>query len=135
MVERICPQCQAGNPVQAQHCAVCGTVLHPEDTQPLAKRPGSALMRSIPAVPARWQQASKAAALAAVALAVEVGAAWLQQRSAAKPAPLARRTLPAAASARRPGFVARQRVWETYEAGRLSHRVIEQTVWRLPGDE
>ena len=135
MVERICPGCQAGNPIEARHCAECGNALNTEDTQPLAKRPGSNLIRSIPAVPVRWQQASKAAALAVAALAVEAGAAWLQQRAGTKPAPLARQTPPEETPARAPGFVARQRVWETYDAGRLSSRMIEQTVWRLSDDQ
>ena len=131
MVERICPQCQADNLLEARRCAECGAELHVEDTRPLAKRPGSALIRRVPAVPVRWQQASKAAALGAVALAVEAGAAWMQRRAAARPAPLARRQPSEQTPMRAKGFVARQRVWETYERGRLSRRVVEQTVWHL----
>jgi hypothetical protein len=82
-------------------------------------------------LPVRWERAGKAVALGAVALAVEVGAALLQQRNSAKPAPLARRSNGTESSSPR-RFVARQRVWETYEQdGRLSRRVVEQTLWRL----
>ncbi len=75
MVERICPGCQSGNPLEARNCGRCGAALRPEGSRPLAKRPRSELIRRMPAVPVRWQQAGKAAALGAVALAVEVGAA------------------------------------------------------------
>jgi hypothetical protein len=128
MLERVCPVCQTGNAIEAEQCVECQALLD----QPLVHQPQRALTRRMPALPARWERAGKAVALGAVALAVEVGAAWLQQRNAAKPAPLARRTdaVEPAASPRK--FVARQRVWETYEPdGRLSRRVVEQTLWNL----
>ena len=128
MLERVCPVCRTGNPVEAEQCMECQAMLD----QPLVHQPQqSSLTRRVPALPARWERAGKAVALGAVALAVEVGAAWLQQRNAAKPAPLARQTdAVEPASPRR--FVARQRVWETFEQdGRLSRRVVEQTLWRL----
>ncbi len=123
MIERICPECAAGNPVDAQHCTSCGCVLE----EVLARRPGAALARSVPGLPVRWQRAGQAVALGVVALVVEAGAAWLQQRVRQSPAPLAR-TSPMGGGA----FVARQRVWETYENGSLQRRVVEQTVWRYP---
>ncbi len=126
MVERICPDCRAGNELEAHECASCGATL----VEALARRPGGILQRNAGALPARWQQAGKAAALGVVALAMEAGAAWLQHRAAQKPAPLARRP-----SAPRRGYVARQRVWETYENGSLSRRVVEQTMWSLPDDD
>lgn len=126
MVERICPDCRTGNELEAHECASCGATL----VEALARRPGGILHRNVPALPARWQQAGKAAALGVVALAVEAGAAWLQQRAAQKPAPLARRD-----TAPRRGYIARQRVWETYENGSLSRRVVEQTMWSLPDDD
>lgn len=97
---------------------------------PLARQTPGRLARSVPALPAQWQQAGKALALGAVALAAELGAAWLQQRQAQRPAPLAR--VP-----RRTGrsFIARQRVWETFESGRLTRRVVEQTIWNLEQEE
>jgi hypothetical protein len=127
MLERVCQMCQTGNPVDATVCIECRGMLD----QPLARQPQHSLTRRVPALPARWERAGKAVALGAVALAVEVGAAWLQQRNNAKPAPLARRSGETDQSAPRT-FVARQRVWETFEAdGRLSRRVVEQTLWRL----
>ena len=126
MVERICPECEAGNPRDAQRCVECGYLLE----QPLARQTGGMLARRAPALPARWQQAGKAVALGAVALAVEAGAAWLQQRSAQKPAPLARRPV-----SREGAVIARHRVWETYESGALTRRVVEQTVWRFPDED
>jgi hypothetical protein len=123
MIERICPECATGNPLEVEQCGACGCSLE----APLVRRSSGPLSRLTPGLPVRWQQAGKAVALGAVALAVEAGAAWLQQRAAQKPAPLARptRTRPA-------GFVAQQRVWETFENGTLRRRVIEQTVWRFP---
>ena len=125
MIERICGACGGGNAAEAETCSGCGAALE----QSLARRQGSAITRQLPALPARWQQAGKAVALGAVALAVEVGAAWLQQRAAGKPAPLVRVTPQPTSPG--PRLVARQRVWDTYEAGVLSRRVVEQTVWRM----
>ena len=124
MIERICPACQTTNSEEARVCVECGANLD----QPIVRQAPGQLARSFGALSPRWQQASKAAALGAVALAVELGAAWMQQRSAAKPAPLAR------TSQRTPRYVARRRTWETYEQGQLTHRVVEQTLWHLPED-
>ena len=129
MVERICNVCNAESSVEARACATCGATFG--EPQPLAKTHGSALARYTPALPRRWQQAGKAAALGAVALAVEMGAAWLHQRSQARPAPLARGDQLPERSPRRTRYIARHRVWETYEEGQLSRRVVEQTFWRL----
>jgi hypothetical protein len=138
MIERVCPTCNAGVAIDATVCEECGMALE----QPLAVQPRGKLARRLPAMPVRWQRAGKAVALGAVALAVEVGATWLHHRSAARPAPLARRPdstrVPPATS--NPGptyrgkFVARQRIWETYEGNRLSRRVVEQTLWQFPDD-
>src|SRR3954451_11230939 len=87
MLERVCPVCETGNPVDAEQCGTCHALLD----QPLVLQSQRPLARRVPALPARWERAGKAVALGAVALAVEVGAAWLQQRNNAKPAPLARR--------------------------------------------
>ena len=130
MVERICSTCRADNALDARHCAECGNALD----QALMKQPGGALALRVPALPARWQQAGKAVALGAVALAVEVGAAWLHQRAANKPAPLVLKGRTEPASRTTHGYVAQQRVWETYEGGEMTRRFVEQTVWRL-GDE
>ena len=129
MIERICSNCQTGNTLEAEHCVACGAALD----QPLARRPGAVLARWSSGVPVRWQRAGKAMALGAAALAVEVGAAWLQRRANARPAPIVRYE-GADRGSLRPRFVARQRVWETYEGGQISRRVIEQTVWRLPDE-
>ena len=130
MVERICPACRADNPPDARHCAECGTALD----QALMRRQSGALALRVPALPARWQQAGKAVALGAVALAVEVGAAWLHQRAGNKPAPLVLKGRPEPASQTAHGYVAQQRVWETYEGGELTQRVVEQTLWRIVDD-
>ena len=127
MIERICAVCRTGSPLDALSCVECGAFLD----QPLAERPRSALVRRLPAIPVRWQRAGKVAALGAVALAVEAGAAWLQHREAARPAPLARREPLDQTPRRRVGFVARQRIWETYQGDKLSHRVVEQTLWQI----
>ena len=127
MLERICPTCQTGNNPDATTCTECGTIFE----QPLARRSEGRLAQRGAQLPARWQQAGKAVALGAVALAVEVGAAWLQQRNASKGTALVPTESQRAITPKRSGFVARQRVWETYEGDRLTQRVIEQTVWNL----
>ncbi len=127
MIERVCRQCQAGNPVDNLRCAMCGAVLE----QPLARRPVTALARQAAKLPERWQRGGKAIALGAIAIAVEAGAAWLKQRA---DKPLARVTpeiTPRARTAPR-AVVARQRVWERYDQGQLTQRVVEQTVWHVP---
>ena len=133
MVERICSTCGAGVALDADVCEVCAMALH----QPLAAQPRAALARRGTTLPVRWQRAGKAVALGAVALAVEAGAAWLkqrEQRGTTGPAPLARRTSSGPLPPVRGGFVARQRVWETYDGERLSRRVVEQTIWHLPDE-
>ncbi len=133
MVERICPSCGAGVALDADTCETCDMALH----QPLAAQSRAALARRGTTLPIRWQRAGKAVALGAVALAVEAGAAWLkqrEQRGTTGPAPLARRDASGAAPPARGGYVARQRVWETYDSERLSRRIVEQTIWHLPED-
>ena len=105
----------------AQQCGACGA-----DLEEPVNRPAS-LLRRLPAIPVRVQHAGMAAALGAVALAVEAGAAWLKQRSIAQAQLRTEGDRPARSS----GFVAQQRIWETYEEGTLRHRVVEQTIWRL----
>ncbi len=128
MVERICPECRMSNTIDADRCEECDALIE----QPMVQRQTTGLVHQSSTVPIRWQRAGKAVALGAVALAVEVGAAWLQQRSNKQAAPLARRTAQTPQNMRR--YVARQRVWETYEQGALTRRVVEQTVWHLPED-
>lgn len=127
MIERICRQCQAGNPVDNLHCAACGTRLE----QPLARRQVTALTRQAARLPESWQRGGKAIALGAIALAVEAGAAWLKQRADSAPASPVLESAPPIRRERR-ALVARQRVWETYDGGQLTQRVVEQTVWRFP---
>ena len=129
MVERICPQCRMSNALDADICSECGVQIE----QSIVRRANTALAHNLGAIPARWQRAGKAVALGAVAVAVEVGAVWLQQRSNKQPAPLARR-IGQTTPQRAPRYIARQRVWETYEQGSLTRRVTEQTVWHLPED-
>jgi hypothetical protein len=133
MIERICPECRTSNALDANTCHECGASME----QPMAQHPTTALVQRSTtalahlqdAVPARWQRVGKAAALGAVALAVEVGAAWLQQRGSSRSTALVRTTTTPPKMRR---YVARQRVWENYEGGTLTRRVVEQTVWHLP---
>ncbi len=127
MIERVCRQCQAGNPVDSLRCAMCGAVLE----QPLARRPVTALARQAAKLPERWQRGGKAIALGAIAIAVEAGAAWLKQRAERPSTEVAPESAPRIRTEPRT-LVARQRVWETYDQGQLTQRVVEQTVWRFP---
>src|SRR6185503_5861970 len=83
MVERICPTCQHGNPIDDRFCGKCGA---PLERQMLARRPASQLTVAGRNLPVTWQQLGKTVALSAAALVAEVGLAWLRRRIEGGPA-------------------------------------------------
>jgi hypothetical protein len=154
MVERICPHCQHGNPLQNRFCGNCGTSLEPQD-QLAAGAQGqqtTGLALTTPALPTEFKQVGKAMAVSLMALAAEAGVAWLRSRLDQRPHagtsanthttepqanPLVRMTRPAAppeppAQSNRV-TVWSQRIIQTWEHGDLTRQTIERTIWRREG--
>jgi len=142
MVERICPACQHGNPLDDRFCGKCGA---PLERQLLARRGDAPLAVAGRQLPVTWQQFGKTVALSVAALAAEAGLAWLRKRiesgsfgtaaSLARSAPAAR---PAAAetTALRHGPVGNvvtivsQRVIEIWEGEDGRRQISERHFWR-----
>src|SRR5688500_8174764 len=133
MVERICPGCQHGNPLDDRFCGKCGAAL---ERQLPARRGESRLVVAGRNLPVTWQQLGKTVALSAAALAAEAGLAWLRRRleaggptqpiSLAKSAPTARPATSETTAITRPigsvDTIIRQRVvavWDCSDCTRM----------------
>ncbi len=141
MVERICPTCQHGNPLDDRFCGKCGALL---ERQLPARRGDASLVIAGHQLPVTWQQFGKTVALSAAALAAEIGLAWLRRRiesgPSAAPAPLARSTpaarpaAEASARASRPVgsvvTIVSERLIEIWESGEGRQQISERHVWR-----
>lgn len=135
MVERICPACRHGNPLENRYCGACGAALTGNDA--LAPREPSALApRTLSLSPAQMRQIGAALALGAATLAVEVGKAWLRRRMGT-PAPVTPITaatqnpiMPVAEPISVTTTIISQRVVEIWERGELVRQVVERHVWR-----
>jgi hypothetical protein len=140
MVERICPQCQHGNPLENRFCGACGSSL---ERQELATRPQAGLTVAGRPLPMRqMRQVGSAVALSIAAVAAEAGLAWLKRRvdQGGQPQasqPLARsapqQVTPASGS---PSVVTiiSQRVVEIWDQGSLTRQVVEKHIWRKEGE-
>lgn len=147
MVERICPVCQHGNPLDDRFCGKCGAALERQ----LPVRRGDARLAVMGRdLPVTWRQFGRTVALSAAALAAEAGLAWLRRRieagptapaALAKPAPSVLTELaPQAQAAPETTALARpigsvvtivsQRVVEIWEGGQATRRVVERSFWR-----
>lgn len=151
MVERICPQCQHGNPLNNRFCGQCGAPLERPALE--AGRPLS--LATTDHLPLRLQQVGRAVAVSVAALAAEAGLLWLrrrveQLRQPSAHAPITLNTLPresadqpvtvtrrAAAlpveqqhAAGRHVTIFRQRVIEVWEQGVLTRQTIDKSIWR-----
>ncbi|MEF3272827.1 MAG: zinc ribbon domain-containing protein [Chloroflexus sp.] len=140
MVERICPACRHGNPLENRYCGACGAAL--TGTDALASRETSALApRQFPLSSAQMRQIGTALALGAVTLALEAGKAWLRRRmgepqtvtavpitTTSTAAPIA--TSVAAEPITITTTIISQRVVEIWEHGELVRQVVERHVWR-----
>jgi len=141
MVERICPACQHGNPMDDRFCGKCGA---PLERQLLARRSDTRLTLAGRDLPVTWKQFSRTVALGVAALAAEAGLAWLRRRIEAGPAPASLAQIKAAttpgpevaettAIARPAGNVVTivsQRVVEIWDNGDGSRRIVERAFWR-----
>lgn len=133
MVERICPQCQYGNAVDAHYCSKCGVAL---DRLLPARRDDAPLVIAGRALPVSWKQVGKTVALGAAAMAAEIGLAWLRRRveSGQAPAPLARvqPSTPQSATGvvRSMTTIISQRVIEIVDDSAGRRTVIDRQLWR-----
>ena len=139
MVERICPACQHGNPLESRYCGKCGGTLERQLPARLAE---GRLVLAGRQLPVTWQQLGKTVALSAAALAAEVGFAWLRSRMesgrSAAPAPLAKTTpAPRAGDPQvitpPPGnavTIISQRVIEIWDSGDGHRRIEERAFWQ-----
>jgi len=142
MVERICPACQHGNPLDDRFCGKCGA---PLERQVLARRVDAPLAVAGRQLPITWQQFGKTVALSVAALAAEAGLAWLRKRietgTSGTVAPLAR-TMPtsrpatAETTALQRGSIGHavtivsQRVIEIWEGEDGRRQINERHFWR-----
>ena len=103
MVERICPACQHGNPLDDRFCGKCGV---PLERQLPARRTDAPLTVAGRQLPVTWQQFGKTVALSVAALAAEAGLAWLRRR------------------------IVSERLIEIWDSGDGRQHVSERHVWR-----
>lgn len=144
MVERICPSCQHGNPLDDHFCGKCGSALV---RQLPARREDTRLTVAGRQLPVTWQQFGKTMALSVAALAAEAGLAWLRRRvdsPGTQPTSLARTIVDAAtapkttALAPRPSgsvvTIVSERLIEMWESSDGHRHVSERHVWRRTED-
>lgn len=144
MVERICPQCQHGNPLENRFCGRCGTSLERNE---LAPRPDAGLTIAGHNLPVQFKQVGQAMAVSLAALAAEAGLAWLRRRVERinLPTPATQQITPVTQSssssivpatpAPRHNVVTifSQRVVEVWDREGLMRQTIERSVWRREG--
>jgi hypothetical protein len=130
MIERVCPRCQRGNPLDHRFCGDCGTALQRfEPGGELAPR-STALTIAGRQLPITLQQVGRTVALGALALAAEAAVGWLRRRGPAAAGDLARiLERPTGRNASIVTIVS-QRVIETVERGARGRTVSERSVWR-----
>lgn len=155
MVERICPRCQAGNPLDHRFCGQCGTSL--ERTERFLPGPESTSLMITGALPTRLRQIGRAMLVSLVTLAAEAGMVWLWHRIEAirrTPPLLAKEHIrvgadqqcgrasaastdsgalpirPSAGSGHYEVIVCGQRVVESWEQGQLVRQTVDRQIWR-----
>ncbi|NJL34236.1 MAG: zinc ribbon domain-containing protein [Chloroflexaceae bacterium] len=139
MVERICSQCQHGNPLDNRYCGRCGA---PIDQPQTARRQETALTLSRPQLPAELKQIGTTVALSLVTLAAEAGLAWLRgrvERIGSEPLPRPQaaptRQMVRAAPAAHPDTsdvetIMSQRIVQIWDEGSLTRQIVERTIWQ-----
>lgn len=141
MVERVCPTCQHGNPMDNRFCGACGA---PLEHNALAPRSPAAIVVAGQRIPlAQVREVGKAVAVGLAAIAAEAGIAYLRRRSeragipaaalAVRPADSAALAAQAGEQAARVVTIVSQRVVEVWEHGSLARQVVEKHVWRKEG--
>ncbi|PDV98360.1 zinc ribbon domain-containing protein [Candidatus Chloroploca asiatica] len=139
MVERICPVCQHGNPMENRFCGACGASL---EQHALAQRPSDALVIAGQTIPlTQVRQVGKAVAVGLAAVAVEAGIAWLRRRSEPTSLAVVPQTttltpshgLPQAEAVFGAVTIVSQRVVEIWDHGNLTRQIVEKHVWKKEG--
>ncbi len=147
MVERICPQCQHGNPLDNRFCGRCGASLERNE---LTSRPEMGLVPTRLALPAQLKHVGQAMAVSLAALAAEAGFAWLRRRvdhvglpslaHLSKLTALIPRSQPEAEVVKPPPdpvnsvvTIVSQRVVEIWDRDGLMRHTVERTIWRREG--
>jgi hypothetical protein len=142
MVERICPACQHGNPMENRFCGACGASLERNE---LARRTPDAIVVAGQTIPlAQVRQVSKAVAISLAALAAEAGIAYLKRRAERVGMPSTALAVRSADPSAAPTQVAEQaskvvtivsqRVVEVWEHGSLARQIVERHVWKKTGE-
>jgi hypothetical protein len=139
MVERICPTCQHGNPLDNRYCGACGGPLQQDA---LARAGATSIIIAGQELPvARIKQVGTALAVSLATVAAEAGMAWLRRRAEAGRVPAVAPGPQRAAAIIRPDAdlvrdtvtIVSQRVVEVWEQGNLARQVVEKHVWRKEG--
>jgi hypothetical protein len=140
MVERICPSCQHGNPLDDRFCGKCGA---PLERQLPVRLGQTSLASSGRNLPATWKQLGRTVAISAAALAAEAGLAWLRRRMEAGPSNISTPSI-RATSAPKPApettalvgpvanvvTIVSHRIVEIFDGGDGTRQVVERTFWR-----
>jgi hypothetical protein len=140
MVERVCPECQHGNPLDNRFCGRCGAQL--ERQLPLrAPQHTTAQSNAITVagyqLPVTWKRLGQTVALSLTALAAEAGMSWLRRK-------LEHVTLPQTAVAQSNKIIPQSnhqksqntvtitshRVVELWEQGKLKQQIVDKHLWR-----
>ena len=139
MVERICPACQHGNPMENRYCGACGAAL---EHNALAVRQDAAIVVAGQRISlAQAKQLGKAVAVGLAAVAAEASIAWMMRRAgqAGTPTTLAVRpptekpAQAAAGAAADVVTIVSQRVVEIWDHGSLTRQIVEKHVWKKEG--
>lgn len=139
MIERICPACQHGNPLDDRYCGKCGV---PLERQLPARRDAAPMVVAGRQLPVTWQQFGRTVALSAAAVVAEVGLSWLRHKmETGTPAPTAlARSTPAVPApettvmSKNPVSsvvtIVSQRVIEVWESADGKKQISERHFWR-----
>lgn len=133
MVERVCPRCQHGNPLDDQFCGRCGSSLIRLLPVPQGQQTLTVAGKQLPLTVA---QLGKGLALGLAALAAEAGMAWLRSRvertagAAPTTTALTRSIGPQPPATGDITMIVSQRVLEVWEHGELTRKVVERSAWR-----
>ena len=129
MVERICPSCRHGNPLENRFCGACGVALDHDAMVP--KRPDALVIAGRHFPLAQVRQVGSAVAVGLLAVVADAGVAWLRRRAAQPTLPAVRSTT--TDSAANAVTIFSQRVVEIWDEGRLTRQVVEKHLWRREG--
>jgi hypothetical protein len=136
MVQQLCPDCQANNPLENDYCGRCGANLQqalvPYRDSPLSIGDSRFLAPSL-------GQVGRAVAVSLVALAAEVGLSWLRRRVTRIDEVSPSRKRPTTAIVPRESPLRRastrtifsQRFVQIWEDGRLKGQGVEQSIWQV----